>query len=132
MKLMIIDDEKKLLELLKEHLGEEFEVEISGSVPDAFETLKAFTPDGVIVDWNMPEGGGQKIIEALRDDDAYEFIPILVLTAYDTLIIRNRAIEAGADGYLPKPASLAQIKTNILDLISRQQEAKQLIDRLVK
>lgn len=130
MKLLIVDDEIKLLELLKEHLSSEFEIETSGDVPGAFDILKKYTPDGIIVDWNMPNGGGQLFIEKLRDDERYDFIPILVLTAYDTLIVRNRAIESGADGYLAKPASLAQIKSEIVALIDKQLDAKQVISNI--
>lgn len=130
MKLLIVDDEAKLLSLLKEHLSNDFEIEVSENIPDAFNILEKFLPDGVIVDWNMPDGGGQLLVETLRDKEEYDFIPILVLTAYDTIIVKNRAIEAGADGYLAKPASLAQIKSEITTLITKQLDAKKVILKL--
>ncbi|PCJ17345.1 MAG: hypothetical protein COB02_14055 [Candidatus Cloacimonadota bacterium] len=132
MKLLIIDDEEKLLELLKTHLSSDFEIETSNEINKAQFILKNFMPDGIIIDWNMPNGGGEKLILELRNNEQYEFVPILVLTAYDTLIIQSRAIESGADGYLAKPASLIQIKTEILAMIKKQQEAKTLIERLSK
>ncbi|MCO4780983.1 MAG: response regulator [Candidatus Cloacimonetes bacterium] len=130
MKLLIVDDETKLLSLLKEHLSNEFTIETSSEVQTAFDILQDYVPDGIIVDWNMPDGGGQLFIETLRDKEEYDYIPILVLTAYDTLIVHNRAIEAGADGYLAKPASLEQIKTIVLDLINKQMDAKKVLQNL--
>jgi two-component system chemotaxis response regulator CheY len=67
------------------------------------EVLSAHRPDVIITDINMPKLDGFGFIEAVRVDDDYRAIPILVLTTESDPAKKQRAREAGATGWIVKP-----------------------------
>lgn len=100
-KVLIIDDDKKLQEALKEYLEEdEFNVISMYDVPDCLEMKGTELPDIVILDIMLPRGSG---LEVMRKIKKRHHLPVILLTAKGEDTDRIVGLELGADDYLPKP-----------------------------
>lgn len=73
------------------------------------EVLSQMAPDAIITDINMPRMDGFEFIEAVRKQDAYQGIPILVLTTESAQEMKLRARQAGATGWIVKPFDPAKL-----------------------
>lgn len=83
-----------------------FAVEPVGDGREALESARAFAPDLVIMDIQLPNVSGLDLIESLKADAALQAIPVLAVTAYAGKGDEERIREAGAEGYLAKPVSI--------------------------
>lgn len=100
-KVLIIDDDAKLRRLLEEYLGSyDFQVMTLEDGTDALNTIKAQSPDMVILDIMMPKMDGLEVLKMIR---AGHKVPVIMLTARGEDADRIVGLELGADDYLPKP-----------------------------
>ncbi len=100
-KILIIDDDMKLRNLLREYLeGYDHEVISLGDSLKALQTIQDESPDMVILDIMMPQKDG---LEVLREIRAVSRVPVIMLTAKGEDADRIVGLELGADDYLPKP-----------------------------
>jgi DNA-binding response OmpR family regulator len=119
--ILIIDDDDKLNQLLKNFLGEfGFKVH-SATDPDAgFKKLKQKSPDLVILDIMLPGMDGFEICKKIRQTST---VPIIMLTARDDLMDKVVGLEIGADDYLPKPFEPRELVARIHSVLRRSQKA---------
>jgi len=104
MRVLLIDDEQFYFKLLKKTLPEaEYNLEYAKSGPEGLAKIPSFEPEMLIVDLKLPEMDGFEILERLRRDPKYSFIPVIVITSRDELSEKLRAFELGADDYVVKP-----------------------------
>ena len=102
--ILAVDDSRTMRGLLEQTLTEAgFTVNLAEDGVDELEKLEADTPDLVITDINMPRLDGFGVIEAIRQEDRYRALPILVLTTETGDALKNRARQAGATGWIVKP-----------------------------
>jgi len=108
MKILVIEDDKAILSLLKRGLEEE------GMVVDAAENgedgeylAKINHYDIIILDWMLPEKSGIEILKELRDEDIKT--PVLMLTAKDAIENKLEGLNEGADDYLTKPFNFDEL-----------------------
>ena len=85
----------------------------------ALETARAFAPDLVITDIQLPHVSGLKVIAALRADPALTRVPVLAVTAYVGKGEEARIRRAGANDYLPKPVSIRPFMAAVNRLIDQ-------------
>ena len=117
-KVLVIDDDIKLLKMLKRTLGfESLDVLTATNGREALEVVQQESPDLLIVDWMMPEMDGLELIQYLRD--ANNRMPILMLTARDAVENRVFGLESGADDYLVKPFAPAELVARVHALLRR-------------
>lgn len=83
----------------------------------ALERARAFVPNLIIMDIQMPEISGLDLIEAVKLDPVLRMIPVLAVTAYAGKGDEERIREAGAEGYLAKPISIGPFMQAIRALI---------------
>lgn len=83
----------------------------------ALETARAFAPDLVITDIQLPHVSGLKVIAALRADPVTNEVPVLAVTAYVGKGEEARIRRAGANDYLPKPVSIRPFMAAVNRLI---------------
>jgi len=104
MRVLLIDDEQFYFKLLKKTLPEaEYNLEYAKSAGEGLAKIPSFEPEMLIVDLKLPEMDGFEILERLRRDPKYSFIPVIVITSRDELSEKLRAFELGADDYVVKP-----------------------------
>lgn len=115
-KILIIEDEGDICFLLSTILKQEyFEIDTVQTLAQAHVFLKEETPDLVFLDNNLPDGFGMDLIEPMRKQ--YPDIKIVMITGNNVNIAKKGAILKGADIFLPKPFSSAQIYDAVEQLI---------------
>ena len=118
MRLLVIEDEDRLSDILKSKLGEiGFTVDIAGSAEDAGIALELINYDAAVLDLGLPDGDGLAVLNAART--AGKALPILILTARDAVEDRVAGLNAGADDYLTKPFAMTELVARIKALLRR-------------
>jgi two-component system chemotaxis response regulator CheY len=102
---MVIDDSRAIRLILGKMLKElGFEVIDAENGAVAIDRLKASEKvDIALVDWNMPEMNGYEFVCAVRKDDAYKDLPLMMVTTETEMSQVVKALEAGANEYVMKP-----------------------------
>lgn len=128
-KILVVDDEIKIVNLIKNYLENEgFEVVTADSGKKALELFNAEKPDLVVLDLMMPEVSGYDICRKIC---AASDIPVIMLTAKSEEVDKILGLELGADDYITKPFSLRELAARIRVVLRRirrqdlQQEAYQ-------
>ena len=123
---LIVDDSRTMRLVLKKILNEVgFEVSEAGDGSEALIRLKELDRvDLMLVDWNMPVMDGLEFFRAVRQDNAYDEVPLMMVTTEDTMDRVVEALNAGANEYVMKPFTSESIieKLEILDLPTGQFE----------
>ncbi|RJQ81907.1 response regulator transcription factor [Amycolatopsis panacis] len=118
MRILVVDDDRAVRESLRRSLEfNGYTVELASDGAQALETILANRPDALVLDVMMPRLDGLEVARRLRStgDD----LPILVLTARDTVSDRVSGLDAGADDYLPKPFALEELLARLRALLRR-------------
>ena len=117
-KVLIVDDDPKLLNMLRRTLMYEgFQVTTAPDGNAALAEIQAHRPDVIVLDWMMPGLDGIGVMKHLRA--ANDKTLILMLTARDTVENRVDGLESGADDYLVKPFAPAELIARVHALLRR-------------
>lgn len=118
MKILIIEDEAKISEYLRQGLAEAgFVVDQAHSGLDGHHLAVTGTYDLIILDILLPDVDGWRILQSLRESD--NKVPVLFLTARDSVDDRVKGLELGADDYLVKPFAFAELLARVRTLLRR-------------
>ena len=118
MRILVVDDDRAVRESLRRSLSfNGYTVDLATDGQDALEQVAASRPDAMVLDVMMPRVDGLEVCRRLRStgDD----LPILVLTARDSVSERVAGLDAGADDYLPKPFALEELLARLRALLRR-------------
>ena len=103
--ILIVDDDKDLLRGLNFRLrAYGYATVIATDGYSAFSVAQKEKPDLIILDFGLPAGDGFVVMERLRNHPSLALIPIIILTARDLRINKERALKAGAIAFFKKPA----------------------------
>ena len=106
-KILVVEDNelnlKLFCDLLRAHA---YEAEPVRDGREAIDRARAFAPDLIVMDIQMPHISGLELIEQLKADDALKATPIMAVTAYAAKGDEERIRDAGAEGYVSKPISV--------------------------
>ena len=118
MKLLVVEDEQKVANALREGLqGERYEVVVERTGEGAFFRMTTEQFDAILLDLTLPGRDGIEILKAIRERGMKT--PVLVLTARDTVQDRIIGLDSGADDYLIKPFAFAELLARIRALVRR-------------
>lgn len=118
MHILIVEDERPIAENLYDFLEAcGHRCDFAASLAGARQLLAAGDIDALILDRNLPDGDGAGLARQLRE--AGNVLPILMLTAKDTLDDKLAGFDAGADDYLAKPFALKEVEARLLALQRR-------------
>lgn len=118
MKILIIEDEPSLRELMaKELVKEGYIVEQAVNYAYAAEKTAVYNYDCILLDIMLPDGNGLKILEELKKQDKRE--NVIIISAKDSIEDKVLGLELGADDYLPKPFHLAELSARIKSVARR-------------
>ncbi len=123
--ILIIDDNKELLWMLKDILSNEYAILTAENGEEGLELLKQETPNLIITDIMMPKIDGITLTKQLKNNKHTAHIPLVILSAKNTTDEKIEGIESGADAYIPKPFNTQYLRTIIKQLIKKQEELKQ-------
>jgi two-component system response regulator MprA len=119
--ILVIEDEERILQFLRRGLSYEgYRVETAVNGTDGLQIAQEQSPDLVVLDWMLPElEPGLDGLEVCRRLRATSDVPILMLTAKDSVADRVQGLDAGADDYLVKPFALNELLARVRALIRR-------------
>ncbi len=125
MKLLVVEDEAKTADYLRQGLMEAgFVVDLARSGLDGHHLAMTETYDLIILDVMLPDVDGLRILQSLRE--ARKQVPVLFLTARDTVTDRVKGLELGADDYLIKPFAFTELLARVRTLLRRGQAPNQM------
>ncbi len=118
MRVLVVDDEKNIAELLGMAMRYEgWDIHLAHDGQAAIRTAREVRPDAVVLDIMLPDMDGFKVLERLRENDPN--VPVLFLTAKDAVEDRVAGLTAGGDDYVTKPFSLEEIVARVRALMRR-------------
>ena len=126
MRLMLIDDNKDLLDFLKESLNQDFaEIITATGGRDALKKMSnSKLPDIIVSDVNMPDGNGFWLCNELKNNERYSHIPFVLLTARGEDQSQSESYRLGADGFLAKPFETETLTELIRGLLKRRSDMR--------
>jgi two-component system, OmpR family, response regulator len=118
MRILIVEDEVKMAGLLRRGLGEEgLSADVARTGDDALWMARAAEYDAIVLDVMLPGTDGFEVCRRLREGGTWS--PVLMLTARDAVEDRVNGLDAGADDYLTKPFSFAELLARLRALSRR-------------
>ncbi len=131
-RLLIVDDEAKLLRAVAVTLREEgYEVTTARSGTEALVAVNASVPDLIVSDIRMQGMDGYQLARALRANPRTELIPVVFLTAKGERKDRLAGIRAGVDAYLTKPFDPEELLAVVSNILGRVERTSAELSRLV-
>ncbi len=119
MKILIIEDEKDLVNVMCQYLQkEDFICEFAVNFFEAEDKLISYNYDIAILDINLPDGNGLDLLKLIKTDKPD--MGVLIVSAKDSLDDKLKGLDLGADDYITKPFHLAELNSRINSLIRRQ------------
>jgi two-component system, OmpR family, response regulator len=118
MRLLVVEDDPKMAALVRRGLVEEgHAADVARIGDDALWMAQAVEYDAIVLDLMLPGMSGIEVCRRLREDGVWS--PVLILTARDAVEDRVAGLDAGADDYLPKPFSFAELLARLRALVRR-------------
>ena len=119
MRLLVVEDEAKLAQILERGLAEEgYAVDLAKDLATAQWFANEIDYDGIVLDVMLPDGSGFEFVSGLRDEGCAS--PVLMLTARDSIQDRVLGLDSGADDYLTKPFAFEELLARLRALVRRQ------------
>jgi two-component system phosphate regulon response regulator PhoB len=117
---LVVEDEDALATLLRYNLEKEgFDATFAGDGEEAMIAVDERMPDVVLLDWMLPKISGVEVCRRLRNQRETRNIPVIMLTARGEEADRLRGLETGADDYIVKPFSMAELMARIRAVLRR-------------
>ena len=129
MRILLVEDEKKLCELIARALkAERYAVDVALDGQSGWEMADAYDYDLIILDLMLPIVSGTEILQRVRRKN--QEVPILILTARDLTEEKVQHFEAGADDYLTKPFAFAELVMRVKALLRRGSISRAAVVRI--
>jgi len=117
-KVLVVDDEPFSVTVMADELTEAgYDVLVAYSGEEAIHSALYSAPHIILLDVVMPDMDGYEVCKMLKNSNATKDIPVVILTALDDNASRNKATQAGADGFMCKPLNMAELLTRFNDLL---------------
>jgi DNA-binding response OmpR family regulator len=112
-KILVVEDDYVIRKIFKEILTDYYTIELAEDANDAFDRLKNYTPDLMIVDIMMPGMNGLDMVKKIRGDKKFHKSIIIIITALNDAETRKNAFKSGADEVIIKPFDIVELKTKV-------------------
>lgn len=122
-RILMIDDDHDLLTITKRILEKKgFEIEVCFNGKNAFEKIRTFNPQLILLDVFINNADGLQICSKLKSSPFTRHIPVLVLSGYPQLA-ESAIYEFGADDFIPKPFEINEVISKVHNILSRKQHS---------
>lgn len=116
-KVLIVDDEQAIVELMGLYLKSDYDVIPAYSGQEALDKVKSEKPDLILLDVMMPDMNGYEVCRVLKTSVETQFLPVVMVTALSGKDDRIKGIEVGADEFLGKPVNRLELVTRVKSLL---------------
>lgn len=123
--LEVVEDNTDICTYIAESLHDYFDVHTAANGKEGLEIAREYIPDIIVSDVMMPVMDGIEMCKALKKDVRTSHIPIILLTAKDSMLDKEEGYSAGADSYLTKPFSASLLQSRINNIL---QSRRQLVE----
>jgi two-component system response regulator RegX3 len=121
-KILLVEDERSISEPLQPALEREgFDVQLAETAAEALQRFSERQPDLVLLDVMLPDGDGREVLRELRQTSR---VPVVMLTARGEEVDRVLGLELGADDYVTKPFSAAELVARIRAVLRRSADVQ--------
>ncbi len=127
--ILIIDDDKVLVDLLTDILGGNYIVASAFNSEDAWEVLKSMPIDLMIIDIILPDIDGFQLCSMIKANNEFGHIPIIILSAKSDLEDKVSGLQKGADVYIEKPFSPAYLDAQVFSILQNRLKLKERFER---
>lgn len=118
MRMLLVEDEEKVARFVARGLkAERYAVDVAADGTSGLDHVRSYTYDLIILDLNLPGISGTDLLKHIRK--SHPHVPVLILTARDNIADKVRNFEEGADDYLTKPFSFAELLVRVKALLRR-------------
>ena len=125
MKILIIEDEPSLREVMQRALEQErYIVETAATYAEADARIAAYSYDCILLDIMLPDGSGLRLLEHIKHLRRRD--NVIIISARDSLDDKVEGLELGADDYLPKPVHTAELLARIRSVLRRGRSGGEL------
>ena len=124
-RLLLIEDDDDMREYVRQELSTYFEVQTAPDGESGLKILEAEHYDLVVTDLMMPGISGMEVIRAIRENIAISHLPIVLLTAKDSVDCKIEGMQSGADAYITKPFSTRLLVATIVNLINQRAQLRE-------
>lgn len=121
---LLVEDQKEILQFIQKELKQHYTIFRAYNGQEALDILEKENIQLVVSDIMMPVMDGIELCKRIKTDLQYSHIPIILLTAKNTLHARIEGLEVGADAYIEKPFSLEHLQAQINNLLASRQNLK--------
>jgi DNA-binding response OmpR family regulator len=115
-RLLIIEDDLKMRDLLREHLSDGYELLETGDAAEALALVLQHKPDGILLDLMLPEFSGFELCQTFSSLSLTRLVPVFVITSKPASEYRQFCLNLGAAEYIEKPVDFARLKM-LLDAV---------------
>jgi DNA-binding response OmpR family regulator len=115
-KIMIVDDDFSVRNLVDRFLSRKYQIESASDGKSAMALFEQFNPALVILDWNLPDANGFKLCQEMQSRTN---VLVLILTSRNDEADKIKILAAGADDFMTKPFSLAEVEVRVEALLRR-------------
>jgi DNA-binding response OmpR family regulator len=131
-KILIVDDNEDLAKGLKIFLrAHNYATVVAGDAVSAISQAKNEKPDVIILDLGLPAGDGYLVMERLSNIDELAGIPVIVLSARDLQVHKEKSLNAGAKAFFQKPADNKVLLATIEKVLLEQSGPRRLATEVV-
>jgi ligand-binding sensor domain-containing protein/signal transduction histidine kinase/DNA-binding response OmpR family regulator len=127
--MLIVEDNAEVLQFVASHFAEDFEVITAADGAEGWTLATEVIPDIIISDVMMPNLTGTELCANLKNDARTSHIPIILLTARETLLYKIEGLETGADDYIVKPFNLRHLEVRVWSLLESRIKLREKYSR---
>lgn len=123
--ILVVDDHAEILDFIADDLREYYHVLTASHGKEAVQMLDTHAVQLIVSDVMMPEMDGYELCQRIKSEVEHSHIPIILLTAKNTLASKIKGLEQGADAYIEKPFSPDHLYAQIQSLLNNRDKIRQ-------
>ena len=125
--MLVVEDNKDIRDYIEESFSTQFAIHTASDGKEGLHLAQQILPDIIISDVMMPNMDGNQMCRLLKNDLRTSHIPIILLTAKDSLTAKEEGYDSGADSYITKPFSHSLLASRINNLLKQRQRLSQVL-----
>ena len=123
-KLLIIDDSEQIVGFLSDLFADEYQCTKAADGQEGIDKAERLMPDIILCDVQMPRKSGLEVVRELKNNPRTRFIPIILLSGYNTRDNRLEGLRAMADDFIAKPFDYEELRLKMANLLKFRSEIK--------